>query len=267
MKNKILGVFLFLVLTLTLTGCGNKSVLVKENLDFELNGEVTINSIISDENKLEIINKEDIIDTSKVGKQEVIIKYLDDKKEKEQVVNINVLDKEKPIISINKNEITLNQGDNVDLKSGVTATDNYDGDISDRIEITGTVDVNKDGKYEIKYNVSDSSGNTADEVIRTYIVEEIYKIVLNKDYKLSTNDATLSVRFANNTIRYNTCVKEGGCISMEGTYTVKGNTINVTYTLSYHLAKEVDGEKINEKVTYKLSKDAIEANNKIYKLS
>ena len=52
-----------------LTGCGNKNVLVKENLNFELNSEVKIESLISDENELEIINKDDVVDTSKVGKK------------------------------------------------------------------------------------------------------------------------------------------------------------------------------------------------------
>lgn len=254
------------ILAIGLTGCGNKGVIVKNELDFELNSEVKIMTLISDKNELEIINKDDIVDTSKIGKKEVIIKYLDGSREKEQSIVINIQDKEKPTISIDNNEITIALGNNVDLKNEITATDNYDGDISDKIKVTGNIDTNKAGKYEIKYNVSDSSGNKADEVIRTYIVEEVYKIALNKDYKLSTNDAILSISFSGNTIRYDTCVKEGGCITTEGTYTVNGNVINATYTLSYHLAKEVDGEKINKKITYKLVQDGIEEENKLFKL-
>ena len=84
MKKKILLGFLAIGFLITITGCGNKNVLVKEKLDFELNSEVKIMSLISAENELEIINKDDIVDTSKVGKQEVIIKYRDGAKEKEQ---------------------------------------------------------------------------------------------------------------------------------------------------------------------------------------
>lgn len=46
------------------------------------------------------------------------------------------------------------------IEPGYTATDNCDGDITDKVISTGTVDTNKIGSYTIKYEVSDSSGNT-----------------------------------------------------------------------------------------------------------
>ncbi|MGO4275112.1 immunoglobulin-like domain-containing protein, partial [Paenibacillus sp. TAF58] len=36
--------------------------------------------------------------------------------------------------------------------------------------ITGTVDTNKEGTYEVHYNVSDLAGNAANEVVRTIYV-------------------------------------------------------------------------------------------------
>ena len=51
---------------------------------------------------------------------------------------------------------------------GATAIDNYDGDITENIIVSGdTVNTNVLGTYTITYNVSDSSGNIANEVIRT----------------------------------------------------------------------------------------------------
>ncbi len=44
-------------------------------------------------------------------------------------------------------------------------------DITDRLAVTGTVDVNTIGKYELRFNVSDESGNCADEKIRTVYVQ------------------------------------------------------------------------------------------------
>jgi len=43
---------------------------------------------------------------------------------------------------------------------GCTATDNCDGDITDRIKVTGSVNTMKPGKYTITYTVSDSYQNT-----------------------------------------------------------------------------------------------------------
>lgn len=50
---------------------------------------------------------------------------------------------------------------------GASAIDNVDGDISSQIIVTGSVNTNQVGTYLLYYNVSDTAGNPADEVIRT----------------------------------------------------------------------------------------------------
>jgi len=50
---------------------------------------------------------------------------------------------------------------------GYTADDDVDGDISNDVKVSGTVDVNTEGTYKLKYNVSDKAGNNADEKSRT----------------------------------------------------------------------------------------------------
>lgn len=47
-------------------------------------------------------------------------------------------------------------------------------DISNRLEVNNNVDINTEGNYEVKYNVSDEAGNRADEQIR------IVKVVIGK---------------------------------------------------------------------------------------
>lgn len=60
------------------------------------------------------------------------------------------------------------------VEQGATATDDVDGDLTSKIEITGTVDITKVGTYTITYTVKDSNGNTS-TVTRKVIVEEIKK--------------------------------------------------------------------------------------------
>jgi len=48
-------------------------------------------------------------------------------------------------------------GETFDPKAGVTATDEVDGDLTSAIVITGTVDVNKAGEYELTYTVTNSA--------------------------------------------------------------------------------------------------------------
>lgn len=53
---------------------------------------------------------------------------------------------------------------------GATALDNCDGDLTDRITVSGKVDVYRAGTYTLTYRVHDSYGNTA-EAIRTVRVK------------------------------------------------------------------------------------------------
>ncbi|GAV11695.1 bacillolysin / Insecticidal delta-endotoxin protein [Paenibacillus sp. NAIST15-1] len=53
---------------------------------------------------------------------------------------------------------TILVGEQFDPKVGVTATDEEDGDLSDRIVIEGTVDSSTPGTYELVYTVEDNQG-------------------------------------------------------------------------------------------------------------
>ena len=50
---------------------------------------------------------------------------------------------------------------------GYAAADNYDGDLTASVVVTGTVDTTQTGTYTIYYDVSDSSGNAAVTQART----------------------------------------------------------------------------------------------------
>jgi hypothetical protein len=62
--------------------------------------------------------------------------------------------------------MTLFQGD-VYTELGANATDDVDGDISNTVIITGTVDTSTIGVYNLAYNVSDAAGNIASTATRT----------------------------------------------------------------------------------------------------
>ena len=78
-----------------------------------------------------------------------------------------------PIITLNgASAIDLNVGDTYN-ELGATATDNFDGDITSSIVISGTVNTNVVGAYTVNYNVSDSSGNNASQVSRTVNINDV----------------------------------------------------------------------------------------------
>ncbi|MBT6958693.1 MAG: DUF5011 domain-containing protein, partial [Opitutae bacterium] len=58
------------------------------------------------------------------------------------------------------------------VDAGATATDSFEGDLSTRIILVGTVDTSVEGVYTLTYNVSDTVGNAATEVTRKVTVTQ-----------------------------------------------------------------------------------------------
>ena len=91
----------------------------------------------------------------------------------QQELEITLPDTTPPVITLTgSSTVTLEVGSSyTDL--GATALDNYDGDITTEISLEGgslTIDTCILGTYTIKYNVVDSSGNIADEVVRNITI-------------------------------------------------------------------------------------------------
>ena len=80
---------------------------------------------------------------------------------------------QKPVITLLGDQtIFVQQGDTF-VDPGATASDPEDGDITDQIVVGGmTVDTSTAGSYVIRYNVTDSEGLAADEVMRLVVVEK-----------------------------------------------------------------------------------------------
>jgi alpha-tubulin suppressor-like RCC1 family protein len=77
-----------------------------------------------------------------------------------------------PVITLlGKSRITIDLGSNW-VDPGAKAIDNLDGDVTDDIVKRGEVESDVVGTYRIRYGVSDSSGNAAEEVIRKIEVLE-----------------------------------------------------------------------------------------------
>jgi len=84
-------------------------------------------------------------------------------------VTITVIDNEKPYIEAKNKVLYLNE--NYNLLDDVTAFDKEDGNLTDKITYTGSVDFTKVGTYEIVYLVVDSAKQETTKTV-IYTVEE-----------------------------------------------------------------------------------------------
>lgn len=105
------------------------------------------------------------VDNTKIGEYTLTYSVTNSKgkKKKEVIRTVNVLDKTKPSLKLKK-YVSYNIKYASSYKDlGYVATDNYDGDITSKVKVTGSVDTSKLGTYKLTYTVYDSSGNKAEK--------------------------------------------------------------------------------------------------------
>src|SRR5690606_15390883 len=137
-----------------------------------------------------------------------------------------------PVITLNGDEtIEVPVGDTF-VDPGATAIDEFDGDLSEKIQVSGEVDTNFIGTYTLTYDVTDSDGNKAETVTRTIIVTGDDYTVSNAKFQDEEGNeisklpkkglVTASVDVRNNT-------KEEQTVTVVvGLYDKKGKLVNIS---------------------------------------
>jgi len=153
-------------------------VTIKEKIEVPLNSKLTNLDNITNLKNGQIITDEKTIDTSKIGEQKINISIKNKLgKVKEYHYIVNVYDDEKPSIIFPK-ELTIEEGQNIDLLKDVKVEDNSQEKITPSVE--GNYDINEPGKYQLYYVAKDSSDNEAKEEF-TLIVKEKKKETTSND--------------------------------------------------------------------------------------
>lgn len=114
-----------------------------------------------------------------------------------KIRNVEIKDIEKPKIELiggKEYETTINE----EYKDpGFTATDNFDGDVFNKVKVSGMVDNTVLGDYSINYEVTDSNGN------KTNITRTV-KVVKKKPTQMSIEEYSLDGWFEENQLQETT---------------------------------------------------------------
>lgn len=81
-----------------------------------------------------------------------------------------IIDTELPVINCPK-ELKIMQGEQLQLLDSVNATDNYDGDITDKVLLKSDFDNNVPGIYEASFSVTDTSNNSTQTSMKIEVIE------------------------------------------------------------------------------------------------
>ena len=168
-------------------------------------------------------------------------------------------DEQPPVLNLPNKELTITRGAAFNALEGISAFDVPDGEITSKIRVNGTVNVEKSGVYQLQYSVTDQAGLTT-TASRTITVQDQELPVLKiskkwlEAYIEQGEEALRSIIQANATASDN----EDGDISsnievnINGDLTSKGNKI-ITYSV-----KDRSGNIASEQVQLQLSNYPIE---------
>lgn len=156
------------------------------------------NEDISDD----IIIDNSSVDTSKLGDYKV--KYSININDREEYVYriVKVLDSTKPELTLkgDSNQTVLVDGTYVEF--GYNSIDNFDGDITDKVLVNGSVDTSKIGEYDITYTSTDSSENSVSLVRKVKVIKPIITIE-NFESNIVTSSSYNVDRYSNTVIKNN----------------------------------------------------------------
>ncbi|MBQ3469316.1 MAG: C40 family peptidase [Bacilli bacterium] len=157
-----------------------------------------------------IVRIEEDVDTSKVGKQQVVVALEKDGVEKNVAFEVEVKDTKAPEAEIKKEKVSVAQGQSVNVLENVEKVyDVVDGDIEyikkEEVEegktnyytIEGTVNTTKPGEYPVKVTAVDKYGNVSQTDFKVEVTRQPVKTE-EKDKDQKTAEAVKQQEIVNN---------------------------------------------------------------------
>lgn len=137
----------------------NIEIVLKDNLKTDFLSDAKVSDFIESINGK--IVDDYIIDTTKIGKQEVRFTYInEDDIELDCSYNIQVVDVTPPLIWLNST-YNVNVGSKVSLVDDILCGDDYDPNPT--CEVIGDYNMNEVGSYDLVFKATDSSGNVTEQ--------------------------------------------------------------------------------------------------------
>ena len=218
-----------------ITLLGNTTVTVEVDTNFTDPGAVATDNYDNDSSLTGSISVSGSIDISNLGTYLLTYSVSDSSGNAANTVErtVQVVDTTEPIISLNGNSSINHTYQTAFVDPGATVTDNYDTNLSSLIVVSGSVNENSLGTYNLLYDVSDSSGNAAETITRQVTVLDDLPPVITL-----TGDSVVYLAIGDSYVDDGATANDNydgvltGAIVTSGTVTT--STVG-TYTISYNV--------------------------------
>ena len=167
---------------LQLNGPHNITLSYRE--DYEEQGVIIKNATGNYTSKIKIDNN---IDTKKIGNYYIDYSLKLGGKTLHVRRNVKIIDDINPVIELKGEQITKISKNKNYVEPGYTAIDEYDGDITDKVQIIGEVDIEKYGEYVLTYKVTDNSNNQTE-------VNRIIKVIDETKPKITCTQEEVKIK-------------------------------------------------------------------------
>ncbi|MFH0066276.1 immunoglobulin-like domain-containing protein [Peribacillus sp. NPDC056705] len=226
-----------------ISGAGNKTIKLNSSFNPKTNVSAKDNADGSLTSKIKVTGT---VNTKKKGTYTLKYTVTDSSKNAATVTRKITIDGTKPVIS-GANSKTVGYYSTFNPKSGVSAKDKLDGNMTSKIKVTGTVNTKKKGTYTLKYTVTDSSKNTA-TVTRKITVDSTKPVISGAKSKTIAYNSTFNPK-SGVSAKDNLDGSLTSEIKITGTVNTKKKG---TYTLTYTVTdKSKNKAEVKRKITVK----------------
>ncbi len=150
----------------------------------------------ADQNLINNVTVSGTVDVTKIGEYTLTYTVIDTYGSTDtKTRKVTVVANEKPVI--NAINLTTYKGQSFNPMTGVTATDKEDGDVSNSISYTGSVDMSTIGTYELTYTAKDLDNQESTKTITITVEEKKYTSATGMFYlsNLTYNENTTKIDF------------------------------------------------------------------------
>lgn len=170
---------ILIIIVIFLCGCSYDPYKMPKNAYIKTNDKtyevyssnIKLKELIKDTNT-EILNKKDILKTTKLGKNKVTIIYKYKRKNRKYKYDVtyNVVDTTKPIFLIADSSKTIYKDEKIDFCEKISYIDNYDSEV--KCSVIGDINNDSIGTYYLKYKLEDNSKNINEKDFTVNIIEK-----------------------------------------------------------------------------------------------